>query len=72
MVNTVLVLGITLSIQKRIFEIDLTRREDLIYYIEELLQHYIPGINGDDIKKETGMTDSLLEQIFNSPDSFWE
>ncbi len=72
MVNTVLVPGITLSIQKRLFEIDLTRREDRSYYIEELLQHYIPEIKGDDSKKETGMTDSLLEQIFNSPDSFWE
>ncbi len=72
MVNTVLVPGITLSIQKRLFEIDLTRREDRSYYIEELLQHYIPGIKGDDIKKETGMAESLLEQIFNSPDSFWE
>ncbi len=72
MVNTVLTPGITLSIQKKLFGLNLSRQEDLLFYIEELLHHYIPQIKGDDIKKEESMVDSLLEQIFNSPDSVWE
>ncbi len=71
MVNTVLTPGITLSIQKKLFGLNLSRQEDLLFYIEELLQHYIPQIEGDYIKKEESMVDSLLEQIFNSPASAW-
>ncbi len=72
MFNAVLSPGIWLPMQNELFGIDLGRKENQLYYIDELLLHYLPWIKSGDIKREGPVINSLIEQLFRSPDSFWE
>ncbi len=72
MVNTVLASGITSSIQQEWFGVDLGKKEDEQYYIESLVDRYVPNPKNGFTDQEQKQIDSILEQLFNSPDSMWD
>ncbi len=72
MLLAVLAPGFMISITKELFGINLTEREDQLYYIDYLLQHYITWIKREDIERETSTVNGILERIFNSPDRVWD
>lgn len=72
MFNAVLSPGIRLPMQKEIFGIDLSIKENQLHYIDELLFYYLPWMKRSEIKREEPVIESLIEQLFMSPDSFWK
>lgn len=72
MVNTVLASGITASIQQERFGVDLGKKEDEQYYIESLVDRYVPNPGSGFTDQEHEQIDIILEQLFNSPDSMWD
>ncbi len=71
MTNTVIASGITSSMHQEWSGIDLNKKENLLYYIEELIHRYIPRPKEKHTEKEDRIVDTILDQVFHSPDSMW-
>ncbi|NOY08076.1 MAG: TetR/AcrR family transcriptional regulator [Spirochaetes bacterium] len=67
MISAVLTPGSMILFTKGMFEIDLEEREEQLFYVDYLLQHYLTWMKRKDIDRETGTVNGILEEIFNSP-----
>ncbi len=67
MISAVLTPGSMILFTKGMFEIDLGKREEQLFYVDHLLRHYLTRIKGENRDRETVRVNIILKEIFDSP-----